>query len=264
MNLAGESIAARRWTGSVKERIRRSRVDGTRLLAETLGRLDAAAPGARLGVRRRVLRPPGRRAAHRGEPSGLGLPRRGLPRVGSRGGPRAGGGHPRRPPAARRRPRGAGRRPAADGPAVPARRRRRDRERAAVLELDRGRRPRAGHRALPRARHPRGAGERRRARSRSPTASSHGRWAWSSAARLSCRCRLPRSGSCSARWAGRCSSTARACCRAASSAPAFGSATPIWKPRSEPRSRTGRAPVALASRRDPEELMGRGREAGSG
>ena len=39
MNLAGESIAARRWTGSVKERIRRSRVDGTRLLAETLGRL---------------------------------------------------------------------------------------------------------------------------------------------------------------------------------------------------------------------------------
>ena len=37
--LAGESIAALRWTGSVKERIRRSRVDGTRLLAETLGRL---------------------------------------------------------------------------------------------------------------------------------------------------------------------------------------------------------------------------------
>jgi hypothetical protein len=39
VHLAGESIAARRWTGSEKERIRRSRVDGTRLLAETLGRL---------------------------------------------------------------------------------------------------------------------------------------------------------------------------------------------------------------------------------
>jgi uncharacterized protein (TIGR01777 family) len=39
VHLAGERIAALRWTGSVKERIRRSRVDGTRLLAETLGRL---------------------------------------------------------------------------------------------------------------------------------------------------------------------------------------------------------------------------------
>ncbi len=39
VHLAGESIAALRWTGSTKERIRRSRVDGTRLLAETLGRL---------------------------------------------------------------------------------------------------------------------------------------------------------------------------------------------------------------------------------
>jgi len=39
VHLAGESIAALRWTPAVKERIRRSRVDGTRLLAETLGRL---------------------------------------------------------------------------------------------------------------------------------------------------------------------------------------------------------------------------------
>ena len=39
VHLAGESIAALHWTTSVKERIRRSRVDGTRLLAETLGRL---------------------------------------------------------------------------------------------------------------------------------------------------------------------------------------------------------------------------------
>jgi uncharacterized protein (TIGR01777 family) len=39
VHLAGESIAARRWTAAVKERIRRSRVDGTTLLAETVGRL---------------------------------------------------------------------------------------------------------------------------------------------------------------------------------------------------------------------------------
>jgi uncharacterized protein len=39
VHLAGESIAALRWTPAVKERIRRSRVEGTRLLAETLGRL---------------------------------------------------------------------------------------------------------------------------------------------------------------------------------------------------------------------------------
>jgi len=39
VHLAGESIAAGRWTAAVKERIRRSRVDGTRLLAETVGRL---------------------------------------------------------------------------------------------------------------------------------------------------------------------------------------------------------------------------------
>jgi uncharacterized protein (TIGR01777 family) len=40
VHLAGESIAALRWTASVKERIRRSRVEGTRLLAETLARLE--------------------------------------------------------------------------------------------------------------------------------------------------------------------------------------------------------------------------------
>jgi uncharacterized protein (TIGR01777 family) len=39
VHLAGESVAARRWSADVKERIRRSRVEGTRLLTETLGRL---------------------------------------------------------------------------------------------------------------------------------------------------------------------------------------------------------------------------------
>src|SRR5262249_7632333 len=39
VHLAGGTIGTRRWTGTVKERIRRSRVDGTRLLSKTLGAL---------------------------------------------------------------------------------------------------------------------------------------------------------------------------------------------------------------------------------
>ncbi len=39
VHLAGENIAARRWTEAQKERIRSSRVDATRLLAETLAKL---------------------------------------------------------------------------------------------------------------------------------------------------------------------------------------------------------------------------------
>src|SRR5262245_35475988 len=46
VHLAGESIATARWSPAVKERIRRSRVDGTRLLAGAL---------AQLGRRPRVL-----------------------------------------------------------------------------------------------------------------------------------------------------------------------------------------------------------------
>jgi uncharacterized protein len=40
VHLAGESIAAARWTAAAKARIRDSRVGGTRLVAETLARLD--------------------------------------------------------------------------------------------------------------------------------------------------------------------------------------------------------------------------------
>lgn len=40
VHLAGESVAAGRWTAARKAAIRRSRVEGTRLLAETLARLD--------------------------------------------------------------------------------------------------------------------------------------------------------------------------------------------------------------------------------
>src|SRR5438093_11286305 len=40
VHLAGERIAAGRWTPARKDAIRRSRVDGTRLLAETLTRIE--------------------------------------------------------------------------------------------------------------------------------------------------------------------------------------------------------------------------------
>lgn len=40
IHLAGENIASERWTTNVKDRIRRSRVDGTGLLARTLARLN--------------------------------------------------------------------------------------------------------------------------------------------------------------------------------------------------------------------------------
>jgi uncharacterized protein len=40
VHLAGESIAAGRWTAAAKARIRDSRVGGTRLVADTLARLD--------------------------------------------------------------------------------------------------------------------------------------------------------------------------------------------------------------------------------
>ena len=40
IHLAGENLAAQRWTPDFRERLRRSRIDSTRLLAETLARLD--------------------------------------------------------------------------------------------------------------------------------------------------------------------------------------------------------------------------------
>jgi len=40
VHLAGENLAARRWSGPVKARIRDSRIAGTRLLSETLAGLD--------------------------------------------------------------------------------------------------------------------------------------------------------------------------------------------------------------------------------
>jgi uncharacterized protein (TIGR01777 family) len=40
VHLAGENVAARRWSSKQQDRIRRSRVDGTQLIAQTLAALD--------------------------------------------------------------------------------------------------------------------------------------------------------------------------------------------------------------------------------
>src|SRR5262245_14971964 len=40
VNLAGENIAAGRWTNARKEKIRESRVKGTKLIAETISRME--------------------------------------------------------------------------------------------------------------------------------------------------------------------------------------------------------------------------------
>ena len=50
VHLAGESIAGGRWTQARKQRILTSRVDGTRLLAETIAPAPHAAQCPRLGV----------------------------------------------------------------------------------------------------------------------------------------------------------------------------------------------------------------------
>ena len=59
VHLAGETVAGR-WTADKKERILRSRVDGTRTLSEALASLATAAAGARLRLRDRLLRRPRR------------------------------------------------------------------------------------------------------------------------------------------------------------------------------------------------------------
>src|SRR6058998_1867423 len=145
VHLAGESVAGGRWTEAKKRRIRSSRVDVTRRLAEALPRLGD---------------PP------RGQRAGPGLSRRGLPRMGGRDRPRRARRDPRCAAQDRHGAEPPGRRPRRDAHAVPSGRGRARRPRRPVGQLDLDRRSRG--RDPPRARHgvPRGAGERRRARAR--------------------------------------------------------------------------------------------------
>ncbi len=59
VHLAGESIS-KRWTKEQKNRIRESRLQGTKLLCEAIAGLDAAAQGLGVCLGHRLLRRPGR------------------------------------------------------------------------------------------------------------------------------------------------------------------------------------------------------------
>ena len=111
VHLAGENISEGRWTAEKKARIHDSRVNGTRLLCETLAALErppsvlvAASAIGFYGDR-------GARPGRRGQRPRRRLPRRRLQGVGGRHRPRRGGRHPRRQHALRRRPLRQRRRP---------------------------------------------------------------------------------------------------------------------------------------------------------
>ena len=91
--------------------------------ADAAPRPDARGPeeeaeGARLGLRDRLLREPGRRVGDRERPARRRLPRPPVGRVGGRGRAGPAGRHPRRPPALRHRPEPRGRRPREDAAAL--------------------------------------------------------------------------------------------------------------------------------------------------
>ena len=60
VHLAGENIAAHRWTAAFKDKIRDSRVRGTKLLCDTLAGLASKAQRARERLGHRLLRQPRR------------------------------------------------------------------------------------------------------------------------------------------------------------------------------------------------------------
>ena len=60
VHLAGENIAAGRWTPARKAEIRRSRVEGTRQPVRGAGSIGAPSQDPRERLRRRILRRPGR------------------------------------------------------------------------------------------------------------------------------------------------------------------------------------------------------------
>ncbi len=124
INLAGESIAGRRWSAGQKQRILDSRLQATKSLREAIGR--AATPPAVLvsGSAVGYYGPLDDRIVDRRHAAGTRLPRRRLREVGSRsdaGGKRS---HTRRLRSHGARARARRRRPSADASAVLVRRRR--------------------------------------------------------------------------------------------------------------------------------------------
>ena len=97
VHLAGESIAAGRWTDERKRRIRDSRVGSGAAVAAAIRAAKEKPRGAAPGLGGRLLRPPRRRGGDRGRPARPRLPRRGLGRLGGLDG---GGGGARRAPGA--------------------------------------------------------------------------------------------------------------------------------------------------------------------
>jgi NAD dependent epimerase/dehydratase family enzyme len=86
VHLAGENIAAGRWTARRKERIRNSRVAGTRLVAQTIAGMNPPPEVLVSALRDRILREPGSRAVARRKPAGLRILAIRLPRMGGRDG----------------------------------------------------------------------------------------------------------------------------------------------------------------------------------
>ena len=82
INLAGESIAARRWTAAQKQRIRDSRVLATRSLAAAIERARHSPGGVHQRIGGRLLRPARRRDRDRGAPARLRFPRARLRAIG--------------------------------------------------------------------------------------------------------------------------------------------------------------------------------------
>ena len=221
VNLAGESIAAKRWSAAQKQRILDSRVHATRSLVEAIAAAATPAAGLRQRIGRRLLRTARRRDRDRGDACRLRFSR---PRL------RAVGGRSR---ARRERPHARGRASArASCSSATAARCRRCCRRSGSASADRSDRAGSTGRGFiartgsiscagPSTRPPRRARSTPRRRIRSPTPSSRTRSDARCIVPPSCRRRRSRCGCCWAKWPTRCCCPVSARCRRRPSALGF-------------------------------------------